>query len=261
VNEICERIRGLLASYALGALDDGDLARVEAHLERCPACRELAREHEEAVNALPSALAAASPVELPRRLKERVFQHVGDEGGIARHHPATQRRRWWWPRTALAIGALAVAALFIAWDARLEDARSQERELRARLAKLQGLQPVVLEVVDSRHTVKRVLLPPKERSESPAYGKVFTRTDLPDVVAMANRLPQPQAGRAYHLWASSGGRTRLIGVMPIDRHGFALLVFRADRAGPRYDDVRVLLQRKGAQKPSGVPVLAWSAAS
>jgi hypothetical protein len=261
VNEICERIRGLLAPYALGALDDGDLTRVEAHLERCPVCRELAREHEEAVHALPSALAAASPVELPRQLKERVVQHVGDEDGNARHHPAAQPRRWWWPRTALAIATLAVAGLFIAWDSRLEDARSQERELRARVAKLQGLQPVVLEVVDSRHTVKRVLLPPEERSQSRAYGKVFTRADVPDVVAMANRLPQPPAGRAYHLWVTSAGRTRLIGVMPIDRKGFALLVFRADRAGPRYDEARVLLQRKGAQRPSGVPVLAWSASS
>jgi hypothetical protein len=133
--------------------------------------------------------------------------------------------------------------------------------LRTRLAKLEGLQPIVLEVVDSRHTVKRVLLPPDERAESRAYGKVFTRTDLPDVVAMANRLPQPRAGQAYHLWATAAGRTRLVGVMPLDTQGFALLVFRADQRGPRYENVRVLLHRKGARRPSGVPVLAWDAGS
>jgi hypothetical protein len=260
VNESCERIRGLLAAYALGALDGDDLATVETHLERCPACRELAREHEEAVHTLPTALAAASPVELPHSLKERVVRHIGDEPRISRREPAAQRRRWRL-RAAFALATLAVGGLFIAWDARLEDARSQERELRTRLAKLEGLQPIVLEVVDSRHTVKRVLLPPDERAESRAYGKVFTRTDLPDVVAMANRLPQPRAGQAYHLWATAAGRTRLVGVMPLDRQGFALLVFRADRPGPGYENVRVLLQRKGARRPSGVPVLAWDATS
>jgi hypothetical protein len=258
VNENCERIQGLLGSYALGVLENGDLAKVEAHLEGCPACREVVHEHEQAVHALPSALAAASPVELPRTLRQRVLQHVADERGLPHHDRATKRQRGW-PRAAFAIATLTVAALFVAWDARLDDARSQERELRARLAKLEGLQPVVLEVVDSRHTVKRVLLPPEERSDSRAYGKVFTRTDLPDVVAMANRLQQPPPGQAYHLWATAGGRVRLIGVMPIDKRGFALLVFKAKRAAPRYEEVRVLLQRRGARRPSGTPALVWSA--
>jgi hypothetical protein len=261
VNENCERIGELLAAYAIGALDADARATVEAHLAGCPDCRASAREQEEAVHALPSALAAASPVELPGPLKERVLQHIGDAGTIRRREPAVESRWWWRPRAAFALAMLAVAGLFITWDARLEDARSQERELRARLAKLEGLQPIVLEVVDSRHTVKRVLLPPDERAESRAYGKVFTRTDLPDVVAMANRLPQPPAGQAYHLWATAAGRTRLVGVMPVDRRGFALLIFRADRADPTYEDVRVLLQRKGARRPSGVPVLFWNATS
>jgi hypothetical protein len=257
VNQTCEQIRGQLAAYALGALDDEELAAVEAHLETCADCRELVREYEQSVHTLPSALAAVSATELPRSLKERVVQGVGDDARLHGQSPP-RTRRWLRPAAALALATLAVAGLFVAWDARLEDARSQERELRARLAKLQGLQPIVLEVVDSRHTVRRVLLPPSERSESRAYGKVFTRTDLPDVVAMANRLPQPPAGQVYQLWATLAGRTRLIGRMPVDRHGFALLVFRAERPGARYDKVRVLLQRKGARRPSGRPVLVWT---
>jgi hypothetical protein len=261
VNENCERIRELLAANALGALDGDELAAVEHHLERCPACRELAREHQEAAHALPSALAAASPLELPRPLKEQVLEHIGARERTPRPELTAPRRRWWRVGAAFAAVTLALAALFVAWDARLDDARSQERELRARLAKLEGLQPTVLEVVDSRRTVRRVLLPPDERSESRAYGKVFTRTDLPDVVAMANRLPQPRAGQAYHLWVTTADRARLVGVMPIDRQGFALLVFKADRPGPRYGNVRVLLHRKGATRPSGTPVLVWDTKS
>jgi len=260
VNENCERIRELLAAHALGALDGADLAAVEEHLERCPACRELAREHHEAAHALPSALAAASSLELPGPLKKQVLEHIGARERTPRELTAP-RRRWWQVGAALAAVTLLVATLFVAWDARLDDARSQERELRARLAKIEGLQPTVLEVVDSRRTVRRVLLPPDERSESRAYGKIFTRTDLPDVVAMANRLPQPRAGQTYQLWVTTAGRTRLVGVMPLDRQGFALLVFKADRAGPRYANVQVLLQPKGATRPSGKPVLAWDTES
>jgi hypothetical protein len=261
VNEDCERIRELLAAHALGALDGDELAAAEHHLEHCPACRELAREHQEAAHELPSALAAASPLALPGPLKEQVLEHIGARERTPRRELTAPRRRWWQIGAALAAVTLVVAALFVAWDARLDDARSQERELRARLAKLEGLQPTVLEVVDSRRTVRRVLLPPNERSESRAYGKVFTRTDLPDVVAMANRLPQPGAGRAYHLWVTTAGRTRLVGVMPLDRQGFALLVFKADGPGPRYGNVRILLQRKGATRPSGTPVLVWDTES
>lgn len=261
MNENCERIRELLAAHALGALDGDDLAAVERHLESCPACRELAREHQEAATVLPSALAAASPLELPGPLKDRVLEHIGAREREPHREPAALGRRWLRAGAAFALVTLAVAALFVAWDARLEDARSQERELRARLAKLEGLQPIVLEVVDSRNTVRRVLLPPDERSESRAYGKVFTRTDLPDVVAMANRLPPPRPGQAYQLWVTTGGRTRRVGVMPVDRQGFALLVFKADRPGPRYANVRVLRQRKGATRPSGTPVLIWDTGS
>jgi Anti-sigma-K factor rskA/Putative zinc-finger len=261
VSENCERIRELLAARALGALDGGELALVEAHLRRCPACRELARENEEAAHALPSALAAASPLELPRPLKEKVLEHIGARERTTPLEPTAPRRRWARVGAAFAAVTLAVAALFVVWDSRLDEARSQERELRARLAKLEGLQPTVLEVVDSRRTVRRVLLPPDERSESRAYGKVFTRTDLRDVVAMANRLPQPRAGQAYHLWVTVADRSRLVGVMPVDRQGFALLVFKADRPGPRYANVQVLLQAKGATRPSGKPALVWDTES
>lgn len=262
MNENCERIRDLLAAHALGVLDADELAVVEDHLERCPACRELVREHQEAAHALASALAAASPLELPGPLKDRVLEHVGARARTPRREQTGPRRRWWRAGAAFALVTLAIAALFVAWNARLDDARSQERELRARLAKLEGLQPTVLEVIDSRQTVRRVLLPPDERSESRAYGKVFTRTDRPDVVAMANRLPQPPAGQAYYLWATTADRARLVGVMPLDRRGFALLVFKSDRPGPRYTNVRVLLQRKNeTRRPSGTPVLVWDSGS
>lgn len=248
-------IRAQLEAYALGALDDDERAAVEDHLADCADCRLMVERAVEAASALPTALAAASPLELPGSLKGRVLERVERDGG------APQRRRWWRPRAALALATLVLVALFVAWNARLEDARSEEKDLRARLSRLQDVQPVVLEVIDSPQTVKRVLLPPENQPESRAYGKVFTRTDLSDVVTMVNRLPRPPEGRVYRLWLTTAGRTRPAGVMSIDEHGFALLVFKAAGKNPAYDDARVVLQPKDAKSPTGVTMVFWNTRS
>jgi hypothetical protein len=248
----CQKTRELLEAYALGALEDDERTAVERHLETCADCRLLATELVETAHKLPLALAAASPVQPPAALKARVFGQLAPEQRV-------EARRWWWrPSIALALVSLVLAALFAAWDARLDDALSQERNLRARIARLQVQQELVLEVVDSPETRKAVLMPP-EGSDSRAYGKVFTRADMPHVVAMAARLPQPRAGQAYHLWLTSGGGTRLGRVLPVDSSGFGLILFEADRAGPVYREARLILQPKGSKRPQGGPVLRWRA--
>ncbi len=55
----------LLPDYAMDLLEDEELARVEAHLEACPVCRDEARALREAYYALPLALEAPAP--RPRR--------------------------------------------------------------------------------------------------------------------------------------------------------------------------------------------------
>ena len=244
--------RELLEAYALGALQEDERVAVVRHLETCDECRALAAGLVETAHKLPLALGAVSPLRPPAGLKARLFgQLAPDERVDARH--------WSWRASAaLALISVVLAALFAAWDARLDDALSQERDLRARIARLQVQQELVLEVVDSRETRKAVLLPP-QGSDSRAYGKVFSRADMPHVVAMAARLPQPRRGRAYHFWLTSGGKTRLVGVLPIDSSGFGLILFEANRAGPVYQEARLIEQPRGSKRPNGQPVLRWRA--
>jgi hypothetical protein len=256
----CRRTRELLEAYALGALDDDERTAVEKHLETCADCRVLASEFVETAHELPLAVGAVSPLRPPAELKARLVGRLAGEQP-PRGRVAAARHRWWWrPRAALVLATLLLAALFAAWDVRLDDALSQERDLRARLAHLQVQQELVLEVVDSGETRKAVLLPP-ENSDSRAYGKVFTRADMPHVVAMAARLPRPPEDRAYHLWLTSEGRTRLGGVIAVDSSGFGLILFDADRPGPVYDEASLILQPKGSKRPEGAPVLRWRAES
>ena len=118
----------------------------------------------------------------------------------------------------------------------------------------------MLDVIDSPKASKALLRPPSG-STSNAYGKLFSRSDLADVVAMAARLPQPPTGQAYHLWLTSGGQTRLAGVLSINDQGFGLLTFKADHAGPVYESAQLTLQSLGATTPTTPAILTWSAPS
>ncbi|MCE7989748.1 MAG: hypothetical protein DYG89_52045 [Caldilinea sp. CFX5] len=81
---------------------------------------------------------------------------------------------------------------------------------------------------EEAHTLLAQLGAPGSEGSN-AYGKVFTRSDMAYVVAMAARLPQPPPGQAYHLWLVQGEQTELAGMMKINQDGFALVIYEADQ--------------------------------
>gem|GEM_PF-1473233 len=289
---------GLLAplaeEYAVGALDGPEHVAFERHLSSCDSCRVLVREYHEVVAHLPSALSAGSPA-LPAGLKARVLSAaladtaeadqavpvtlaapspgdpaplpapgMGDTGiEVPNHlHPLYRLQRVQW------IGGLALAAVVVVllgWSAQLGVALARERTLRQELSQelslLAGQREIVLEVVDSRDRVTRLLRPASgvPAPYAAAYGKVYTRSDLPHVVAMTGRMPVPPTGQAYHLWVRLNGQTQLAGTLAIDADGFGQLVFDADRRGPTYEASWITLQPLGTAAPQGSTVLRWDA--
>jgi anti-sigma-K factor RskA len=268
----CSGISDQLEAYTLGALDAEERQTVERHLAGCADCRRLAEELAAAAHLVPLALAAASPQRPPADLKDRVFRSLQAPSmapqpaasDAANVDVATPRPRilpvrpaWWRPRTLVAVAAILVLALSLAWSVRLSEALDRERALRERVAgHFSQQQEIVLEVVDSDEATRVILRPPD--ADSQAYGKLFTRPDLPHVVAMAARLPVPPEGQTYHLWLTSGDRTFLAGVLPVNDQGFGLLVFDANHDGPTYDAALLTLQPPGDSAPAGETVLAWS---
>jgi hypothetical protein len=241
-----------LEAYALGALEPDERADVERHLAGCPECRARARELEAAAHRLPQALAAASPLELPGDLERRVLA-----GALAEPEPPPARGRFRLRRRVQA--ALAGFALVLVAGSviSMQLALGRERDLRSRLTRIVGEQPIVFEVVDSPKTIKRNLRPASP-DFTRSYGKLYTRPDLREAVAMSARLPVPPEGRAYHLWLTSGGRTRLAGVLTL-RNGFGLLVVKGDRPGPAFERAALTLQPPGGRRPAGTTVLLWTA--
>jgi hypothetical protein len=251
----CDETRNLLAALVLDSLDTDERAAVEAHLAACADCRALREAYEAAVHSLPEALAVASPVRLPPELKSRLLERI--EAGAEAAHPALPgaRRRRRLYAAALAGAALLVGALTS--TAVLGVALARERDLRSKLDGLLGKQEVVLDIVDAKQTSRALLRPAAPGSA--AYGKVFTNPDFRSVVFLAARLPQPPPGRAYHVWLTRAGHTRLVGVLRVNKEGFGLLVFDAARTGPRYTAARIYLQQRGSTRPAGPLVLAWHA--
>ncbi|MGI8554650.1 MAG: anti-sigma factor [Dehalococcoidia bacterium] len=283
----CDHVSELLEAYALGALEASDAVRVQQHIEGCAECRDVVKEYERLLAVLPEALALASPLGLPSSLKERVLQplqeHAPDPSGVdvvsgagtgfqapprMRRLPPNglsqcagrgmriQRRvRWLRIRAAIAVAAALALAVVLGLTVQLQSALTHERDQRLELARRLGQEELVLDVIDSNKTLKALLRPQAEGSS--AYGKLYTRPDLPDVVLMAARLPMPPAGRVYRLWVDDQGHTFLAGTLSVNKDGFGLLVFRANRAGPLYDSCRLILQPPDSDSPAGDAVLVW----
>jgi hypothetical protein len=246
-------IKELLEGYVLGTLNAAENARVERHLQNCDDCQRLVNEYAEVTSNLPHALATASHLSLPPEIKSHILQTMTAERSSARTRAIPLGRR---PRL-VTWGLAILLALSLAWGFQLNVALAKERALRSEFANLVDQQEIVLEVIDSNKTTKAFLRATVNDSRS--YGKLFTRSDFPDVVAMAGRLPVPTTGRAYHLWVTQEGQTHLAGIMKVNDKGFGLLVFTADQPGPVYEAAQLILQPIGSTSPTGTPTISWQA--
>jgi hypothetical protein len=241
----------LLEAYALGAVEPDEAAQVRDHIARCPECTSELASWERVTDQLPGALAAASPLRLHRSLQRRIVAGLQE-----RPRRRLVLRPWLLPAIAVLAVVLFAASSLYALSLRQQLAEGQIlrqqslEKVQTRLS--QTDQYRVLEVLDSTTTTKRLL-----RSVNPdhpdAYGKLWTRGDDVDVVLMVNRLPQAGPGQQYVLTLTTAdGRTVSPGQLSVDRDGFAMLLFAADRKGPAYQSAVVSL--------GGTPLVEWRGA-
>lgn len=241
-----------IEAYALGSLDSEAEEAVRLHLATCPSCWRLLCSYEAVVAGLPEALAAVSPMRAHPAAKDRVMAGL-DAGTGARPNRVRP-----WPLIAAA-AVLMLAGTFV-WGYNANRQLAHEHAVNAELqAKLRTRdQLTVFEVVDSPSTTKLSL---RSTDGSNAYGKIFTKSDAPEVVVMVNRLPQPRNGETYELWLTSAGTTRLAGRLDVDSDGFAYLIYRADRKGPSFQAATVTLQALGGSSPGQMTFLRYQGSS
>ncbi len=242
-----EQVGDLLEAHALGVLTAAEARRVEAHVRDCVDCRRRLQENEETAALLPSALAGSSPFRVHPSLKERVMAQV-----------ASPSRRWrvgsaGWRTVAVAASLLLAVSAVLNWQ--LAGQVAHERAVRIELVgKITHDQGIVFDVVDSPVTRKHVLRSTVDSGPTAPYGKIFSRSDSADVVAMVNRLARPPAGSAYALWVDQQGRLTEVGTFALDEEGFGYVVFRAPGIGPDYSRVEVRLGERVLLLYSSPPV-------
>jgi hypothetical protein len=258
----CEAVSELLEAYSLGGLEDSEARLIEEHVGVCHECRKLLDAYGKAaaslVDALPPVTGAPSSL-----LKQRLMNQVAPMPAPPRHRFSGPHRLAVSPGLPAALKVIAaclvllLVGLSVAWGLEQRSALAREKSLRTELEAMIGQQEVVLEVVDSNRTVKSQLR--ATEPDSTAYGKLYTRPDMPWVVALAGRLPAKSEEEVYNLWLTRDGREELAGPLEINANGFALILFDAGVNGPVYESARVLRQLPGADAADGTTVVRWEA--
>ena len=263
-NPNCDHIRADIEAYVLGVLDKPTTDMIREHLASCPACQQLVTEYESIVDELPFALLESSSLQPPAHAKQQLMATIDHQQN---NHQPTQAPTPTRPQIQFSLSYLRRFAfpvfniLFVmslALSVYLGVALARERSLRE---SLEHQTELIFEIVDSDRT-ERAFLAAIDRGSGetlPPYGKVFKRNDMPYIVAMTGRLPQPPAGQTYSLWLFNNEQAERAGEIVVDAMGFGALVYDTERVNPDYERAQVILQPQTSVTPVGTPILSWQA--
>jgi anti-sigma-K factor RskA len=179
-----DAVRGLLAPVAVCAATAAEIARVEAHAQECPVCREDLAHLREGADVLALSVPPAEP---SPRLKRDLMATVRSEAALRApaRAPARRPRRDWaatlrsWPAAALA--AAAVALVMIGWNVALQTGEPGP-----------GPSPEVTSLAVS--------------GPGGIEGRVLYLPDEDRAFVNVSRLPQPGDGKGYELWVIRDGQ-------------------------------------------------------
>jgi anti-sigma-K factor RskA len=232
-----------LAAYALGSLETGEHARVDAHLAACASCASHLAEYRVLVGVLPLALA---PVEPPPDL----WDAIRSDARRRRNRPSAWRRmaagRGWFRATRW-VAAAAVAAGLVTWNVQLQSELTRYA---------QGPQVEKL----ARRPARLVILSGAARPQ--ASARVFAAVDGQSGHMAITGLPPLSAGRVYQLWfLPKAGPALMAATFTVDTEGRAWVVIKVPAD---LDNTRSLIVTEetapGSPAPTGPPLLearAW----
>ena len=173
MNDEHDRLRSLIAPYALGALPEDEIRFVRAHILECEDCMADADAYFEAATSLSTAV---EEVPVPAGFADRVLDLAR---GSAQGPASAPRRRTWRSAPALAIGALAVTALLLAGMV-IDTRRALDR---------------------SENAFAAILIGEELRGED-AVGRLASTGEGSTLVIAG--LPEAAEGRSYQLWFLRG---------------------------------------------------------
>lgn len=230
-----QEMQDLLAAYALGSLEADETARVAAHLETCPACREELAAYEAVTDMLATAVPLVTP---PPALKARLMartqtavvppqtHHQSIKEYWQRWRPAHWRSASWRPALALVVLVLAVTALII-WQ--------QNRPAT----------PAQFTLTATEHAPE-------------ATGVITVAADGTATLTITN-LPPLTAEQQYQLWLIRDGQRDSGAVFSVNADGSAQVTIQATRPFASYQAFGITIEPAGGSPgPTGERVLGFN---
>ena len=226
-----DTIHELTAAYALDAFDEREEREYEAHLARCPRCREELASFTETATSLAYGVESPAP---PPDLRDRILVRARAE----RPNVVPLRPAWRsWTAAAAAVAACAAIGLGI-WAVTLSRSLDRTRSAKEQQAR-------VFAIV-SDPSARRFAL-------SGAHGTLVVSRTGAGALLVSNLRPAP-SGKTYEAWVIQGKTPRRAGIFGEAKP------FKLTRPVPQGAVVAVTLERHGGvDAPTSKPITAAQA--
>ena len=226
-----DTIHELTAAYALDALDEREELEYEAHLARCPRCREELASFTETATSLAYGVEFPAP---PPALRDRILERARAE----RPNVVPLRPAWRsWTAAAAAVAACAAIGLGI-WAATLSRSLDRERSAKEQQA---GVVSILSDPAARRFAL------------SGSHGTLVVSRTGAGALLVSNLRPAP-SGKTYEAWVIQGKTPRRAGTFGQAKP------FKLTRPVPQGAVVAVTLERHGGvNAPTTKPITAAQA--
>lgn len=241
----CAQVRDDLPAYALGILDAGEQAEVEAHLAGCPECQSALRRFETTVGTLG---AAVEPVAPPPVLRAALLGEIRTPPAVAGSRGGRLLR--FRPALTVALGIAAVLALVaaITLAALFQDMRSQRDTAREGQADM-------AEYLKDGGTLAPLV--PAQGAPAVAeanHGSLALAPKQDGAMISVYDLAPTGNGVRYLVWAQRAGQDKvMLGELHVDSNGAGWMLLWGPAPMSSYDVVGI--NRVTSASTQGEPFL------
>lgn len=225
----------LIPAYALGCLDEGDLAAIAGHLASCESCHQELTLYQDLVDRLPLALAQISP---QPAVKQKLMQVVAkSKTAIPEEKPLSiwqritaslQRSSPAWALASLVVIVLLVTSNLLLWRQ-----VGQTKQVQMPLVGLQST-----------------------NFAPDASGTIVMSRDGEHGALVVDRLKPLGDLQQYQLWLINNGVHTSGGVFSVDESGYATIYIEAPETLSSFDNFSITIETAGGSPiPTGKKVL------
>lgn len=242
-----------LPLYAMGALSEAESDSMEAHLEKCPACR---RELQQLRGDLALVALTAEPAAPPQRSRQRLLS------ALARESHAIPARRTGWVLVPFVVSACLAIFVALLWR--------ENFLLKDRLSKTEArISAQQTDFVRARHLLTLMTDPDAVRmtmvagkSKPQPLGRALYAPRTGALVFMASNMPPLPRNKMYELWVlPKSGAPVPAGIFQPDATGSATVMMPPLPTGLEAKNFAVTVEPESGSAEPTMPMVLSGAGS